>query len=55
MGLLPVRETPLGAVASMASSTIEFHSPQESHRPVHLPWTAPQDWQTKRLAERAID
>jgi hypothetical protein len=29
------------------SSTIEFHAPQESHFPDHLPKAAPQDWQVK--------
>ena len=29
------------------SSTIEFHSPQASHRPDHFEWTAPQAVQVK--------
>ncbi len=32
--------------AERLSSTMEFHWPQAPHWPDHLPWTAPQDWQT---------
>src|SRR5579863_8545218 len=37
----------------MASSTMLFHSPQASQRPVHLGATAPQFWQTKREVDFA--
>src|SRR5262245_56473359 len=48
-------DRPLGRLAPLApeagipaaSSMMVFHSPQLSHRPDHLAWTAPQDWQTK--------
>ena len=32
-----------------ASSTSVFHSPQESHRPAHLPCILPQLWQTNTV------
>jgi hypothetical protein len=31
---------------STCSSTIEFHSPQPSHRPCQRTCVVPQDWQT---------
>ena len=34
------------ARASPGSSTMVFHSPQDSHLPAHFGVTAPQDWQT---------
>jgi len=32
-----------------------FQAPQASQRPVHLPWSAPQDWQTYRTEDLATD
>jgi hypothetical protein len=32
--------------AERLSSTMEFHWLQAPHWPDHLPWTAPQAWQT---------
>jgi hypothetical protein len=29
-----------------ASSVSEFHEPQDSQRPLHFGYAAPQDWQT---------
>ena len=49
----PCRRAPArrrrGPGAGAASSTMVFHSPQDSQRPLHLFVTAPHDWQTKRL------
>jgi len=43
-------ESPLGAASAAISSTMVFHSPQESQRPLQRGKLAPQDWQTKRAA-----
>src|SRR5262245_3950126 len=53
---LPARASPppAGPGAGAASSTMVFHSPQLSQRPLHLLVTAPHDWQTKRLSGRAM-
>src|SRR5262245_12653723 len=40
--------------APTASSTRVFHAPHASQRPDHLPWAAPQDWQTKAVVDLAI-
>src|SRR4029450_13221656 len=48
------RPPPAGPGAAAASSTMVFHSPQLSQRPLHLFVTAPPDWQTKRLSGRAM-
>ena len=45
---------PAGPGAGAASSTMVFHSPQDSQRPPHLLVTAPHDWQTKRFSGLAI-
>ena len=53
---LPARAMPppAGPGAGAASSTMVFHSPQDSQRPPHLLVTAPHDWQTKRFSGLAI-
>src|SRR5690606_26463609 len=48
MRLPPVRLWPFGKAGSIDSSTMLFHSPQESHLPLQRDVTAPQDWHTKR-------
>jgi hypothetical protein len=40
------RPPPAGPGAGADSSTMVFHSPQDSQRPLHLEVTAPHDWQT---------
>src|SRR3982074_1021293 len=48
------RPPPAGPGAGAASSTMVFHSPHDSQRPLHLLVTAPHDWQTKRFSGRAM-
>jgi hypothetical protein len=42
----PPGPRPPGATLATVSSTMVFHSPQDSQRPPHFGVTAPQDWQT---------
>src|SRR5262245_23851741 len=50
-----VRPGPRGRSGeSLASSTSVFHSPQASHLPCQRPKAAPQFWQTKLRARRAM-
>ena len=39
-------DRPLGALSAAASSTMVFHAPQASQRPLQRGWLAPQVWQT---------
>jgi hypothetical protein len=39
---------------AVASSAIEFHAPQESHRPCQRECTAPQIWQMKDAVRFAM-
>src|ERR1700759_675448 len=48
------RPPPAGPGAGAASSTMVFHSPQLSQRPLHLLVAALHDWQTKRFSGRAM-
>lgn len=46
--------SPFGADASTTSSTMVFHSLQDSHFPDHLEVTTPQDWQLYCLEDLAM-
>src|SRR5580704_2960914 len=47
-------DKPCGGASRGNSSIMLFHAPQPSHRPVHLAWTEPHCWQTKRACDRGI-
>ena len=50
----PLAPYDFGPVDNGASSTIEFHAPQASQRPAHLPWAAPQAEQVNCTVDFAM-